>query len=515
MHRHHLSGRVGARPAAVRIEIRSMSQLERYRVAVLGAGMSGICMGAHLRRRGITSFVMLEKADRPGGTWRDNTYPGVACDVPSHLYSFSFDLNPDWSRAYSSGDEIQAYCEACVDRHGLREHLRLGTEVTRARFVDDGWEIETRDGEPYRADVMVSGLGGLHVPKMPDIRGLETFRGELFHSARWNHDCDLDGKRVAVIGAGASAVQVVPAIAGLTGHLTVFQRQPGWVVPRKDRPFSETARARLRRFPLLTRLLRWWVYLQLETLGRFVVRGSLFNRFAEWQARRFLEREIPDPELRRQLTPTYPPGCKRVLVSDDHYATLRRNDVTLETTPIAAIEAEGIRTADGRLHAVEVIVACTGFKPFDITSYVDVRGRGGVALRDAWRDRIEAHRTLMVPGFPNFFFLLGPNSGLGHSSVLLMIEAQVAYIMKALELLERQRSRWLEPRVEAARRFSTTLRRGLARTVFEGGCNAWYTDDKDQNFTLWPYSTPRYFLALRRPKPREFRFSPQSGEATG
>jgi cation diffusion facilitator CzcD-associated flavoprotein CzcO len=481
----------------------------RHRVLILGAGMSGICMGVRLRQRGITSFLILEKASRVGGTWRENTYPGVACDVPSHLYSFSFDLNPDWSHVFSSGAEIQAYCEACVERHALGEHLLLGTEVSSARFVDDAWRVETSDGRHFEADVVVSALGGLHVPKMPDLPGIENFGGTLFHTARWDHGCDLHGKRVAVIGSGASAVQVVPAIAAATRQLTVFQRQPGWIVPRQDRPYGEAARQRFRRSPLLARLQRWWIYLQLEARGRFVVRGSVLNRLIERQCRAFLEQEIPDPTLRRKLTPDYPPGCKRILISDDYYAALQRENVALETAAITAIERGGVRTGDGRVHAADVIVAATGFRPFDISHSVDVRGRDGVMLRDVWRERIEAHRTMMVSGFPNLFLLLGPNSGLGHNSVILMIEAQVSYVLKSLALLERQRTPWMEPLPEAARRFNDRLQRGLARTVFGAGCGAWYTDEKDQNFTLWPYSTPRYFLSLRHPRRAEFRFAPQ------
>jgi cation diffusion facilitator CzcD-associated flavoprotein CzcO len=484
-----------------------------YRVAVLGAGMSGICMGARLRHRGIRSFVIFEKADRPGGTWRENTYPGVACDVPSHLYSFSFDLNPHWSRAFSSGAEIQAYCEASVRRNGLDEHLRLNTEVTRVWFDRNRWWIETRGGRRYTVDMVVSALGGLHVPRMPDIPGVERFGGALFHSARWDHDCDLTDKRVAVIGTGASAVQVVPAIAESTAQLTVFQRQPGWIIPRQDRAISEATQARLARHRWIARLLRWWIYLTLEARGRFVLRGSLLNRLVERQCRDFLEQEIPDAALRRRLTPDYPPGCKRILIADDYYATLRRGNVALETMPITEIEPNGLRTADGRMHPVDVIVACTGFKPLDIPTQVEIRGRDGIALRAVWRDRIAAHRTLMVPGFPNLFLLLGPNSGLGHNSVILMIEAQVEYVLKAMALLDRHRSCWMDPRPAAARQFNDALQRALARTVFGGGCDAWYTDAKDQNFTLWPWSTPRYYLAIRQPRVSEFEFAPQAAEA--
>jgi cation diffusion facilitator CzcD-associated flavoprotein CzcO len=476
----------------------------QVRVAILGGGMSGLCMGIRLKQRGLDSFLILEKAARVGGTWRENTYPGVACDVPSHLYSFSFELNPDWSRVFSPGWEIQDYCERCVETYEIGSHLRLGSEVREVRFEEGRWRVETADGFTLYADCVVSALGGLHRPNRPGFKDRGAFRGRFFHSAEWDHACDLRGQRVGVIGSGASAIQIVPSIAGQAARVAQFQRTPGWIVPRFDRAIPQGLRRRFHRHPWLLLLQRALLYSLLEARGRFIVKGSWMNRLIQKQARAHLAKQVHDADLRRQLTPIYPIGCKRVLVSDDYYAALGRDDVELVTSAIERFEPEGVRTADGTLHPLDVVVAATGFRPFDISDNVGVWGREGGTLRDAWRDRIEAHRTVMMPGFPNFFLLLGPNSGLGHNSVILMIEAQVNYVLRCLDLLENRGLRWMAPHPDAATTYNRSLQRGMLRTAFSGGCAAWYTDDHDRNFTLWPWSTMRYFWTMRRPNPREF-----------
>lgn len=476
-----------------------------FRVAILGAGISGLAMGIRLRESGVESFVILEKAERVGGTWRENTYPGVACDVPSHLYSYSFAPNPDWSRVFSPGGEIWRYCEDTAAERGLAEHLRFGAEVRSLRYENKRWCIDLGSGEQIVAEVVVSALGGLHIPNVPDFPGLDSFRGAFFHSARWEHDREFRDKQVAVIGSGASAVQIVPELAKRAAQVTVFQRTPGWVVPRLDAAYSDGAKRRFRRFPSLQRLHRWFFYWLLEVRGRFVRKNTFMGRVLRKQALGFLRRQIADPELREALTPDYAIGCKRILVSDDYFSTLSQKHVALTTCPIRRFTATGIECEDGTHHELDVAVAATGFRPFDIAGYVDVVGRDGLRLADLWRDRVEAHRTTMVPGFPNFFLLLGPNSGLGHNSVILMIEAQVEYILGCLSLMDEHGKQRIEALPEACERFNNELRRGMQRTVFAGGCNAWYTDSQDHNFTLWPYSTLRYFWDLRRPKRAEFR----------
>lgn len=477
-----------------------------YRVAVLGAGMSGLCMAIELRKHGVGDFVILEKAAGVGGTWRENTYPGVACDVPSHLYSFSFELNPDWTHAFSGGDEIRAYCERCVKRYDLAPHLQLKAEVCAITFDGSLWQLRLTDGRQMSADLVVSGLGGLHRPNHAAIDGRESFAGRLFHTAEWDHQHDLAGRKVAIIGTGASAAQVLPSIAPDVESVTVFQRSAAWVFPRMARDISTERRARYRRFPVLMRLHRWLLWLLMDVLGTLSLRrGSAMQARLERRAKAFLDQEVRDPETRRKLTPDYPAGCKRRCISDDYLASFNRPNVHLVTDAITRIEAGGIQDATGTLHEVDTIIEATGFKPFDIHEYVDIRGRDGVRLQDEWRDRVESYRTVMAPGFPNFFTLLGPNSATGHTSALIMIESQARFVIQCLNLLAEHGARHVEPTEDATRRFNFRIRQDMQKMVFSGGCNAWYTDEKDHNYTLWPYSALRFCAEFLRPKRQELR----------
>jgi cation diffusion facilitator CzcD-associated flavoprotein CzcO len=474
-------------------------------VAILGAGLSGLCMGIQLERAGIRSFQIFEKCDRVGGTWRDNTYPGVACDVPSHLYSYSFELNPDWSRLYSPGGEIQAYCERVAERYALGSHLRFGAEVERIEFAGGRWRIGLRGGEEHSADVVVSAMGGLHQPYLPEFPGIERFEGRHFHSARWDHDHDLTGRRVAVIGSAASAIQIVPSIAARTAKLSLFQRTPNWILPRGDFAYSERARRWLRN-PFLARLQRAAIYLASEARFPTFLKGNPLNRLMVRFCTRHIASEIADPELRAKLTPSYPPGCKRILVSDDFYATLNRDNVELVTSPIAHFEKDGIVTADGTRHEFDTVIFATGFQPFNMFgASLQVKGPGGRSLADVWKDGIHAHRTVAMPGFPNFFLLLGPNSGLGHNSVILMIEAQVSYVLQCVQALAERGLAYLEPRAEAAARYDAELQGELAKTIWTGSCKSWYQDARGRVFTLWPHTTLRYLWQMRRPALDEYR----------
>jgi cation diffusion facilitator CzcD-associated flavoprotein CzcO len=475
------------------------------RVAILGAGMSGICMAIQLKRKGIEDFVILEKAESTGGTWRENTYPGVACDVPSHVYSFSFELNPEWSHSYSSGREIWDYCERTVDKYGIRSKIRFGTKVTDVVFDGKHWNIHTEAGETWRSEVVVSGLGGLHLPNRAKIDGIETFEGARFHTAEWDHGVDLAGKRVAIIGTGASAAQVLPDIAAKVADVTVFQRSAAWVFPRLARDITPQRRELYRRHPWLMRLYRWYLWAFMDFMGSFSLeRGTWFAARLRRMGLRHLEEQVKDPELRRRLTPDYDPGCKRRCISDDYLLAFNRDNVHLVTDAITRVEPAGIRDATGRLHKVDILVEATGFRPFDISDYVNVVGKSGRRLRDVWSARIETLRTMMVPGFPNFFLLLGPNSATGHTSALIMIEAAAEYVANTLAWMGREGIAQVDPDPVVVEQYNERLQRDMKKMVFSGGCNSWYTDVNDRNFTLWPYSAARFLAEQRKPRRREF-----------
>jgi cation diffusion facilitator CzcD-associated flavoprotein CzcO len=479
---------------------------ESFRVIVLGAGMSGICAGIQLRKAGIQDFVILEKAEAVGGTWRENTYPGIACDVPSHVYSFSFELNPDWAHAYSSGAEIWSYCERCVAKYGLGPHIRFQTEVEGVRFDGGRWTVTMTDGTALHADAVVSGLGGLHLPKHPEIEGLENFAGQRFHTAEWNHEHDLAGRRVAMIGTGASGAQVLPEIARDVAQVSVFQRSAAWVFPRLAQEIPEEQRATYRRSAWRMRLHRMFLWLLMDVTGVLSLRRTgVFPKRLRNAGLRHLEDSVQDATTRQKLTPAYDPGCKRRVISDDYLSSFNRENVSLVTEGIARIEPEGIRDASGQLHEVDTIIEATGFRPFDITDYVRIEGRDGRRLRDVWADRVETFRTMMVPGFPNFFLLLGPNSATGHTSALIMIESQVKYVIECLELMEREGIAQLDPDPEVVARYNQRLQADLKKMVFSGGCGSWYTDHNDHNFTLWPYSAFRYCIEQWKPRRGEFR----------
>ncbi len=478
------------------------------RIAVIGAGLGGLCMAIKLREAGYSDCTVYEKAASVGGTWRDNTYPGIACDVPSHLYSYSFDLNPDWSHAYSPGAEIQAYTRACVDKYGIAGQIKLGTEIVRCRFDGRQWQLESAAGQTFTADVLISAMGGLHLPRLPDIDGRESFAGAAFHTARWDHDVDLDGKRIAVIGSAASAVQVVPEIAGQAGRLYVFQRTPNWIIPRRDKAYSAFRRMCLRKVPGLARVYRWVLYWLAESRWPAFRNDSLAGRLGKLWPLWHLRRQVSDKALRAKLTPDYPLGCKRILRSDDFYPVLLRDNVELVTEPIVRIEPGAIATADGRTTDVDVIVYATGFKVFDVTGGTEIVSAAGQSLAGRWARGIEAHRTVAVPGFANFFMLMGPNSALGHNSVIFMIEAQVRYIVQCLDAMRRRGWRTIEPRREAFERYESQLLEDLDKTVWTGGCSSWYQDSHGRVFTLWPHTATRYWQSLRKFRPGEFRGAP-------
>jgi cation diffusion facilitator CzcD-associated flavoprotein CzcO len=480
---------------------------QQAQVAIIGAGFSGLGMGRALMKSGRADFLILERARCVGGTWRDNTYPGCACDVPSRLYSFSFAQNPDWSRTYSPQSEILTYLESCVDRFGLREKLRLGTEVLSATFDESAalWRIETNRG-PLAARALIVGTGPLNKPLVPRIKGLETFAGHAFHSCEWDHRHDLTGKRVAVIGTGASAIQFVPEIAPKVARLHLFQRTAPWILPRIERAFTPAQKKLFRDLPFLQQALRDLTYWRMEMLAiGFTLRPRMLAKIEE-HAKELIERSIADPALRAKVTPTFQVGCKRILFSNSYYRTLTRANVELVTLPIAEVRADTVRLTDGSSREVDTIIYGTGFRATDMLGAVEIRGREGRSLNAEWAKTARAYYGITVSGYPNLFFLAGPNTGLGHNSLIYMIEAQVHYILEALAALERRQAGYLDVKPEAQSAFNSGLDRRMKSTVWATGCRSWYLTEDGHNTTLWPSFTFRYKERTRRLKSADYEF---------
>jgi cation diffusion facilitator CzcD-associated flavoprotein CzcO len=471
---------------------------EQVRIAIIGSGFGGLGTAIRLKQRGMDDFVVLERAGDVGGAWRDNTYPGCACDVQSHLYSFSFAPNPDWSRSFSPAPEIQAYLQRCARDFGILPHLRFHHEVRDASWDDAAqrWRIRTSAG-PVTAQVLVMAAGALSDPVIPDLPGLDGFGGRAFHSAAWDHGYDLRGKRVAVIGTGASAIQFVPEIQPLVETLHVFQRTPPWILPRHQRALGAREQRLFRRFPAAQRAVRGAIYLAREAfLPAFRHPGAM--RLVQKVALRHLRQAIPDPVLRQKLTPDWTLGCKRVLLSNDYLPALARPNVEVVTEGIAEVRARSIVTADGVERPVDALLFGTGFQPTDPPLARHLRGRDGRALAETWAGSPAAHLGTTVAGFPNLFMLMGPNTGLGHTSVIYMIEAQVEHLLGALEHMGRHGIGALEPRPEAQEAFVAGVDRRMAGTVWtSGGCRSWYLDPTGRNSTLWPDFTWRFRRAAR------------------
>jgi cation diffusion facilitator CzcD-associated flavoprotein CzcO len=471
------------------------------RIAIIGAGHSGICMGMQLRRAGMEDFLILEKAATLGGTWRDNTYPGASCDAPSFLYSFSFAQKTDWSRRFAWQSELLGYSVECTVRHGLLPHIRYGAEVVAARYDEARglWRVELAGGDTVEAQFLVTAVGQLHRPATPALPGREDFAGRQFHSARWDHSVDLAGKRVAVIGNAASAVQFVPQIAPLAARLTIFQRSANWLLPRKDRLYSPRLQRRLTRWPWLAKLrhdCQWFFFgeLQLTPLMKQV-------KPVQWLATRkalaHLRRQVRDPALRAKLVPDYPIGAKRVLFNDDYYPTLNRDNVRLVTDAVGRIEPAGVRTRGGELVPADVIIYATGFHATDFLAPMEFTGAGGRSLREEWRTGAQAYLGVTVSGFPNLFMLYGPNTNLGHNSILVMIEAQVGYVIDAIRRMDAQGLRRIDVKRAVMEEYNRGLRADLAKSVWAADKQSWYKLADGTITNNWPHSTMRYRRLLR------------------
>ena len=477
------------------------------RIVILGAGMSGLCMGVRLVQAGVRSFTILEKAAGLGGTWWDNTYPGAQCDVRSHLYSFSFEPNPDWSRVYAPQAEILAYMQRVAQKWDLHDHIRLNTALAAAHFDQAAkrWRLQTGAGDELHADVLVCSTGPLTQPRYPDIAGLSDFQGKVMHSARWDHAYEFGRKTVAVIGSAASAVQIVPQLAPVVAQLHVFQRTPSWIVPRLDRPYRDWEKM-LYRLPLIGRLPRWYHYWLHERNRLGFNQGTRMARLFERFADEHRKRQVPDPALRAKLRPNYPLGCKRVLPSNDYYPALTRPNVELVTDPIERIDATGLVTRDGRHRAVDALVCATGFDTLHLLGSVDVRGLDGQTLAQVWKHAPQAYRGVTVAGFPNLFLLLGPNTGTGHTSTLLYIEAQVGYALSCLRELRRRGRAWLAVKSEVMAAHNRALQERLATTVWAGPCSSWYKTPAGHIVAIWPGFSWEYTRVMHRPRFEDYQF---------
>jgi cation diffusion facilitator CzcD-associated flavoprotein CzcO len=483
-------------------------------VAIVGAGFSGLGMAVRLLEEGVDDFVVLERGEKVGGTWWFNTYPGCGCDVPSHLYSFSFAPNPEWTRTYSKQGEIEAYLQRVADDSGVTPYVRTSTTITGAGWDEDEqrWVVESDRGT-VRTRVLVSAAGALSDPKTPEIEGLERFQGKMFHSAQWDHGYDVTDKRIAAIGTGASAIQFVPAIAPETAQMHVFQRTAPWIMPHTDRPIRPWERRLYTRFPLLQKLVRGGVYAGRELFVLGFVKNPRIMKVAEKIASKHMQRQISDPELLKKVEPGYTIGCKRILPSNHWYRALSRDDVELVTEAIAEVRERSIVTEDGTEREVDAIIFGTGFNVVDMPVARYVRGRGGRTLEESWEGSPRAYLGSTVPGFPNLFMLLGPNTGLGHSSMVYMIESQVGYVTDALRTMRKHGADIAEVKREAADRFNSALDKRMEGTVWSTGCSSWYLDDTGRNATLWPdwtfrfrqrsgrFDASHYELTTRRPAP--------------
>ncbi len=482
------------------------------RIAIIGSGFSGLCLGIHLKKRGLNNFVIFEKADRVGGTWRENTYPGAECDIPSALYSFSFERNPNWSHKWSEQEEILAYLEHCARKHGLYEHIRFNEEVRKLEFHEpsDKWRIETASGAMEEFDVAVSAIGQLHKPSTPKIAGAETFPGPSFHSARWNHTIDLAGKDVCCIGNAASALQFIPQIAPKVRKLTVFQRSANWVVKKNDREYSAFEKKLVTLIPPLLWLYRGYIWFRGDVLlyPLMFQKTGWLRKKSEQQSIDYINEKIRDPELRKKLVPDYPMGAKRILFSDDFYDALDRENVEVVTESIERITREGVLTKDGRTHKAEVLVYATGFETTDFLTPIQVHGLKGQSLNEKWsREGAEAYLGITHTGYPNFFMMYGPNTNLGHNSIVIMIEAQTRYILSCLDTLDARSARWLDVRAEVQRSYNDWIQRSLQGSTWASVDHSWYKNEQGKITNNWIGRTTEYRRRTHSMNPDDYEFA--------
>jgi len=471
-------------------------------VAIIGSGMSGLCMAIKLQQAGFDDFAIYEKADSLGGTWRENTYPGLSCDVPSHYYSYSFDLNPGWTHRFSTGSEIRQYFEDVADKYELRPRIKFNSEVSECRWADGHWEIDFADGSSRKADVVVSATGVLHRPRYPDIEGIDSFEGACFHSARWDHDVELEGKRIGIIGAGSTSAQIVTELVSSVETISIFQRTPQWIAPTPDKEYSDWFKAALRWVPGLNRL----VHHMLRHFFEYVAASAVIR--PGWQRKRIADScrdnlaTVRDPELRAKLTPDYEPMCKRLIMSEGFYEAVQSTNCSVVTEDIERVEPGGVRTADGVLHKLDVLVLATGFDPLAFMRPMTMVGENGLTLEKAWSEAVTAYRTIALAGFPNFFMLIGPNGPVGNFSLISIAETQADYIVKCLRLLQSGRLEKISPSLEVTDHLEEERVAALGTSVWSTGCKSWYLDSRGIP-SLWPFSAKRFRDDLKEPQVSE------------
>jgi cation diffusion facilitator CzcD-associated flavoprotein CzcO len=468
-------------------------------VVIIGAGMTGILMAIKLREAGIHKITILEKKDKLGGTWRENTYPGVACDIPAHMYTYSFEPNPEWSHRFAHGAEIQQYFERVSDKYGVTSLIRFNEQVTSCVFEDAKWHIETSKDEKLEADFVISATGILHYPAKPDIPGIESFQGKMFHTAEWDHSTSISGKRVGIIGTGSTAAQVIPELVKDANKVSVFQRTPQWIVNLPNKDFSDKLKRRWRSSPVsMHRLREWYTFGVEQTFSKAVIGKRLQHALVNAWCRLNLRFNVKDPELRKKLTPDYRVGCKRIIVNTTFYDAIQKPNADLVTEGIECITPQGVKTKDGKENPLDVLVLSTGFKPFNFMRPMNLVGKNGVSIDERWKGKVQAYRSLLIPDFPNFFLMLGPNTPIGNFSVIAMSEVQSQYVLKLIAAWRRKEFDEVSASDEALKSFNEYLKAGMNSTVWLGGCNSWYLDD-DGDPAMWPYSWKQWVKEMDEP----------------
>ncbi|KUH99082.1 NAD(P)/FAD-dependent oxidoreductase [Mycobacterium sp. IS-3022] len=484
-------------------------------IGIVGAGPGGLALGIFLRKAGFRDFTIFDREDGVGGTWRINTYPGLACDVKSHLYSYSFDLNAEWSRLWSGQREILEYFERCAQRYRLGPNLKLNTEITSAHWSDDAWRLTTATGEQYTFDVVVSAIGLFTRPVMPDLIEEEPFAGTVMHTARWDHAVDLTGKRVAVLGTGSTAAQLMPEVAKVAEKVYSVQRSPTWILPKPDRPYTEREKWVFRHIPLAKKIYRTRLWLRSESNISVIEHGSDKTQEFKGIALKLLEATVADDDLRRKLTPDHPFGCKRLVFANDYLQTLTRAHVEVIASPARALRANTLVTQDGTELDVDAVLCATGYAAADYLGQIEVVGENGTTLRETWSDGAYAYLGMAVPGFPNFFMLYGPNTNVGSNSVIFMLEAQAHYIVRALKYLRRKGKSYVAVRPHSMAAYLADIDRAMAGTVWLTRCSNYFRAANGRVVTQWPRSARAFWTVTRRFKASDYTFDPPGRSSVG